>query len=190
MWLQPKLLGRRCRGEMKNKRNNYHFLTGLRSAWRNTDLCRHFPENQRGVCPRKPPPLRRAAGRPGLQDRCRSAPALWFARQHLLRFSVVFFKQKLKAGCSVACLLVGLFLLSTFSWGSQSAGEASGSPAFRRSEAVRRGSPPAVQKRPLQRVEVIFRGCLAGLGVAPANPHPPAQNLSTVWAFLTTFLFC
>lgn len=25
MWLQPKLLGRRCRGEMKNKRNNYHF---------------------------------------------------------------------------------------------------------------------------------------------------------------------
>lgn len=25
MWLQPKLLGRRCRGEMKTKRNNYPF---------------------------------------------------------------------------------------------------------------------------------------------------------------------
>lgn len=24
MWLQPRLLGRRCMGEMKNKRNNYH----------------------------------------------------------------------------------------------------------------------------------------------------------------------
>lgn len=38
MWLQPKLLGRRWKGEMKNKRNNYHF-----PHWPQISLAKYRP---------------------------------------------------------------------------------------------------------------------------------------------------
>lgn len=51
MWLQPKLLGRRCRGEMKNKRNYYPFPPWPQSSWQNTDPVQVLSQKIREVSP-------------------------------------------------------------------------------------------------------------------------------------------
>lgn len=74
------------------------FLTGLRSAWQNRDLGRHFPKNQRGggVFPSNITALRWALGSMGLCGGCASGHSLSLTWQHVLCSSMLVYNRKLK----------------------------------------------------------------------------------------------